>query len=49
MGRWGESKEPWYRTPPPKWYKAMGRYGVWTGLVISIVSLVIAIIALQVR
>lgn len=42
-----EHKEPWYRNPPPKWYKAMGRYGVWTGLVISIAALIISIIRLK--
>lgn len=45
MGK--EPKEPWYRNPPPKWYKTMGRYGAWMSLVISIAALIISIIRLK--
>lgn len=40
-------KRPWYETPPPEWYRKMGRYGVWVNLAISIIALIVAILKLR--
>ena len=42
-------REPWYRTPPPKWLKAVGRYGWLVSLPVSIVGVVLAAVALRAR
>lgn len=39
-------KCPWYENSPPEWYRKLGRYGIWTSLLISAIALVIAIIKL---
>lgn len=39
-------KKRWYEKPPPKWYRMVGKIGIWTNLLISTVALIMAILNL---
>lgn len=43
------SGKRWYEKSPPRWYRAIGKYGVLSSILISALSLIIAIITLALR